>query len=314
MRYTKQPSPPRPPDDHAAVVVEDLHVRYGHTLALAGVSFTVPRGTVLALLGPNGAGKTTTVSVLATLRRPTSGRARVAGHDVAADPAAVRAAISVTGQETSVDDRLTGRENLRLLARLFGLTRPEARNRADDALELFGLTDAADRAVRTYSGGMRRRLDLAGGLLRPPQVLFLDEPTTGLDPRSRADVWSHVRDAVGQGTTVLLTTQYLDEADQLADHIAVVDHGRIVAHGSAGELKTRVGGAHLEFTAPDGAIWRTPTDGTVADARRILTTAPDDARWHLHTPTLDDVFLALTGHPAIEPEHRTGPEATEEAA
>ena len=314
MRYTSPP-PDRAAYRGTAVEVEDLRVAYGSHVALDGVSFDVPTGRVLALLGPNGAGKTTTVAVLATLRRPTAGTARVAGHDVVHDASAVRGAISVTGQETSVDDRLTGRENLRLMGRLLGLPRREARRAADDALERFDLVDAADRQVGAYSGGMRRRLDLAVSLLRPPRVLFLDEPTTGLDPRSRAQVWDVVRDVVTAGTTVLLTTQYLEEADRLADEIAVVDRGRIVARGPAAELKARVGRAFLEITDPDGRVRRLATDGTVADARRLLAGADDGARWHLHAPTLDDAFLALTGHasaaargPSTDREHRPHPE------
>ena len=297
MRYTL-PSLPRAGRLAHAVEVDGLRVAYGHHLAVDDVSFAVPAGRVLALLGPNGAGKTTIVRVLATLLRPAGGRALVAGHDVVREAARVRAAISVTGQGTSVDQRLTGRENLVLMARLLGLSRRDARAAADDSLERFGLADAASRRVTTYSGGMRRRLDLAVSLLRPPQVLFLDEPTTGLDPRSRAAVWQVVRQVADSGTAVLLTTQYLEEADRLADEVAVVDHGRVVARGPATELKRRVGQAHLEVTGASGVTRRHPTDGTVADARRLLADAPDDARWRLHEPTLDDAFLALTGRPA----------------
>jgi ABC-2 type transport system ATP-binding protein len=289
--------------DHSAapaVVIEDLTVILGTVTAVNRLSLEVPRGRVMALLGPNGAGKTTTVSVLATLRRPSAGRVLVAGHDVAADPAAVRRVIGVTGQETSVDDRLTGRENLRLMARLAHVPRRRVRQVADEALERFSLTEAADRWVGTWSGGMRRRLDLAISLLGDPELLLLDEPTTGLDPRSRQEVWDRVRQVTARGTTVLLTTQYLEEADQLAQTVALIDHGRLVALGSAAELKQRVGRAHVEARGADGAPRSLPTTGTVGDLRRLLTSPElaDDSPVTLRQPTLDDVFLTLTGQAA----------------
>ncbi len=284
----------------AAIEVRGLRKAYGDLTVLDGVDLTVERGQVLALLGPNGAGKTTTVRILSTLLRPDEGTALVAGHDVVRDPRAVRAAIGLTGQDTAVDELLTGQENLRLMARLAHLGRREGRQRSSDLLELFDLTDAARRPVKTYSGGMRRRLDLAASLLARPQVLFLDEPTTGLDPRSRGHLWDVVRAVVSAGATVLLTTQYLDEADQLADRIAVVDHGRVIAQGAPAALKARIGAAHVELRGPAGDE-RIPTDGSVSDVRRIL--AEVEARgslvesWQVRTPTLDDVFLTLTGHP-----------------
>ena len=258
-----------------AIVVEDLRVRFGDTRALDGVSFTVARGTVLGLLGPNGAGKTTAVRVLTTLLRPDSGRASVSGIDVVARPAAVRHRIGLAGQYAAVDENLTGRENLQLFGTLYRLGRG-ADARAAELLERFDLVDAADRVARTYSGGMRRRLDLAASLVNRPEVLFLDEPTTGLDPRSRLALWDVIADLVDGGTTLLLTTQYLEEADRLADRIAVIDGGRVIAEGTADELKAGAGGQLV--------------------ALRVA--ADDVADVTLRRATLDDVFLSLTGRAA----------------
>ncbi len=283
----------------AMIETRGVTMSFGSTRVLDGVDLAAPEGSVLALLGPNGAGKTTLVSILATLLRPDAGTALVGGVDVVRRPGEARELFSLTGQYAAVDELLTGRENLVLMARLAHLPHAAGRPRADELLEAFDLADAADRLVRTYSGGMRRRLDLAVSLLTRPRVIFLDEPTTGLDPRSRADLWEVIRDVVGQGTTVLLTTQYLDEADALADRVAVLDRGTVVAEGTAAELKRRVGSAHLELELADGRVERIPTDGSVPDARRILASVEADglavAHWRLATPTLDDVFLTLTG-------------------
>jgi ABC-2 type transport system ATP-binding protein len=278
----------------------------------------VPAGTVFGLLGPNGAGKTTLVRILATLLAPDGGEIRVAGHDVGREPDAVRDAIGVTGQFSAVDELLTGRENLALMADLHHLGRDDARRRIGGLLERFELVDAADRMAVTYSGGMRRRLDLAMTLIGGPQIIFLDEPTTGLDPRSRRTVWDIVRSLVNDGTTVFLTTQYLEEADELADRVAILDRGSIVAEGTARELKQRVPGGRIELNFADAATQlaaagamqlpvrdddavtlQIPTDGNVATLRRVLRDL-DDAGVDvvdlaIHTPDLDDVFLALTG-------------------
>jgi daunorubicin resistance ABC transporter ATP-binding subunit len=308
------------------IEVEDLvKVFKGEVRALDGLSLVVASGSVHGLLGPNGAGKTTLIRVLTTLLKPDAGSARVAGIDVRTDPAAVRARIGLAGQSAAVDEVLTGRENVEMVGRLYGLPRREARRRAQEVLERIGLAEVADRQVRTYSGGMRRRLDLAASLVGRPLVLFLDEPTAGLDPASRRDLWELIGDLVGTGTTVLLTTQYLEEADQLADRVAVIDHGRLVGEGTGEQLKDRVGGSVLEVTVPEVDRTRTlralrgvggqdPTDdryhGMIVlpapDGARTLTEAlrrldaegidPDDAT--LRKPTLDDVFLALTGHRA----------------
>ncbi|MCX5197646.1 ATP-binding cassette domain-containing protein [Streptomyces sp. NBC_00249] len=305
-----------------AVLSEGLEKNYGAVRALSGLDLAVPEGRVCGLLGPNGAGKTTAVRILATLTAPTAGRALVAGHDVAREPAAVRRAIGVTGQYASVDGDLTGRENLRLFARLAGLRGRAGRDRADGLLERFGLTGAADRVASTWSGGMRRRLDLAAGLVTQPRVLFLDEPTTGLDPAAREHIWTAVRALADEGTTVLLTTQYLEEADRLADEVVVVDQGRAVASGTPAALKSRIG-AHAEVTVPEAsalaaaaAVLDQLTGGrpvldeerlgvgvSVLDAAvtlpriiRALDTAGipvTDAS--LRPPTLDEVFLRLTG-------------------
>ncbi|GAB3448448.1 daunorubicin resistance protein DrrA family ABC transporter ATP-binding protein [Streptomonospora sediminis] len=309
-----------------AVTAEGLHKRYGATRALDGFDLAVPRATVCALLGPNGAGKTTAVEILATLRRSDSGRAEVAGFDVARSPDRVRERIGLTGQYAAVDELLSGRANLAMFGRLSGLGAAGARRRADELLERFALTGAARRLARDYSGGMRRRLDLAASLVRDPEVLFLDEPTTGLDPRSRTAVWDSVRALVAAGTTVLLTTQYLEEADRLADRICVVDTGAVVADGSARELKSRIGADRIDIVAAETADLAAVAEiaarvsGAVpqvrAEKRRVSTSvaargridaltaivrALDEAGLAaedigLRRPTLEDVFLGLTGH------------------
>ena len=245
-----------------AVRVEGVVKRFGATVALDGAGLEVPAGMVFGLLGPNGAGKTTLVRILATLLAPDAGRAEVLGHDVAGEPAAVRELIGLTGQFAAVDELLTGRENLEMFGRLFNLSREDARRRAGDLLERFGLAQAADRPARSYSGGMRRRLDIASSLVTRPEVLFLDEPTTGLDPRSRNEIWAIVRELRREGTTILLTTQYLEEADQLADRIAVIDRGKMIAEGTGNELKDRVGGQILEVELSSA--------GSVTRRRRCL--------------------------------------------
>ncbi|MGS2589374.1 ATP-binding cassette domain-containing protein [Streptomyces hebeiensis] len=286
------------------------------TTVLCGIDLRVSRGTVFALLGPNGAGKTTAVRILATLTTADRGTARVAGHDVVTERRRVRRAISLTGQFAAVDEKQTGEENLRMMARLSGLSRADAKRRAAELLDTFQLTAASRRLAGTYSGGMRRRLDLAAGLVGEPEVVFLDEPTTGLDPRSRQELWQVVRGLSARGVTVFLTTQYLEEADQLADRIAVLDRGRLVAEGTADELKTRVAGHRLDLVLADEAAYRRlapravhhsaetltvglPTDGTAAEVRALLDEVDphrtDVTRFTLHSATLDDVFLALTG-------------------
>ncbi|GIE98733.1 ATP-binding cassette domain-containing protein [Paractinoplanes rishiriensis] len=300
-----------------AVAVTGLRRSYGKHVVLDGIDLRVPEGTVLALLGPNGAGKTTMVQILSTLLRPGSGTASVCGHDVLENPEAVRAAIGVTGQFSALDYLLTGQENLRLMADLHRLPRPEKRRRVTDLIERFGLAEAAGKPVLTYSGGMARRLDLAMGLIGNPRVIFLDEPTTGLDPRSRRDMWEIVGDLVSRGVTVFLTTQYLAEADRLADRIALLDHGRLVAEGTPDELKRRIPGGHVELrfadesalaaaatvldVAPDRAALtlRVPGDGGVRSLKALLDRLDDAAvevdALAVRTADLDDVFLALTG-------------------
>ncbi len=304
------------PPSPAAISAVGVRKSFGDTVVLDGVDLTVERGTVFALLGPNGAGKTTLVRILATLLPADAGEIRVAGHDLRREADAVRDAIGVTGQFSAVDDLLTGRENLALMADLHHLDRGE-RRRIDDLLGRFELVDAADRLAMTYSGGMRRRLDLAMTLIGAPEIIFLDEPTTGLDPRSRRTVWEIVRGLVRVGTTVFLTTQYLDEADHLAEQVAILDGGRLVAQGRVDELKARVPGGRIELRFADGATLaaaadtlrrpvpdgddlalQIPTDGNVATLRGVLR-ALDDAELDVvdlavHTPDLDDVFLELT--------------------
>jgi ABC-2 type transport system ATP-binding protein len=305
------------------IAVAGLRKSYGETTVLDGVDLSVAEGTVFALLGPNGAGKTTIVRILSTLIRADGGEARVSGNDVQGDAEAVRAVIGVTGQFSAVDEMLTGQENMMLMARLRHLGRADGEARVRELLERFELTEAAGRPASTYSGGMRRRLDLAMTLVGSPSVIFLDEPTTGLDPRSRRTMWDSIRGLVAGGVTIFLTTQYLDEADELADQIAVLDHGRIVAQGSADELKQRIPGGHvqLEFADPEalelagafleGAtdeggklVLRVPNDGSVSSLRRLLAELEERQieveRLSMHTPDLDDVFFAVTGHQTTE--------------
>src|SRR5438132_2458771 len=312
-----------------AVRVERVVKRFGSTTALAGVDLELAEGMVFGLLGPNGAGKTTLIRILATLLEPDAGRAELLGHDVVAESSSVRELLALTGQFAAVDELLTGRENLEMFGRLFRLSRAEARRRASELLERFELVDAADRTAKTYSGGMRRRLDLASSLLTQPRVLFLDEPTTGLDPRSRNEIWEIVRDLRRDGTTVLLTTQYLEEADQLADEIAVIDHGRVIAEGTGSELKDRVGGQILEVELTDvrqrdqaeAALTQVGCGAPEEDERpnRLTLPAPRESLvlveeaaaelrragigvsdMGLRRPTLDDVFLQLTGQAPSE--------------
>jgi len=313
--------------DDPVITVDEVTKRFRDgTTALDGLSLDIPRGVVYGLLGPNGAGKTTLIRILATLLRPDSGTARVAGYDVTGHPAEVRDRIGLAGQFAAVDDHLTGRENIAMIGRLYGLTRRDANNRTTAIIERIHLADAADRQVKTYSGGMRRRIDLAASLIGRPRVLFLDEPTTGVDPASRQDLWRLVRDLASEGTTVLLTTQYLDEADQLTDRIAVIDHGRLLTEGTTRDLKDRTGGAVVELTVPAGeheaalAGLRSLGGRFAAGRGRIVLPAPDGpltlrhvlrlldqaditpSDVALHRPTLDDVFLALTRGTTTEPE------------
>jgi ABC-2 type transport system ATP-binding protein len=325
----RPPGPNRPP----AIEVTGLHKAFGDKTVLDGIDLTIPEGTVFALLGPNGAGKTTAVQILSTLIPASGGQVLVAGHDVRAEPDAVRAAIGVTGQFSAVDKLLTGRENMLLMADLCHLSRDEGRERATRLLEEFELTEAASKPAATYSGGMQRRLDIAMTLMITPRILFLDEPTTGLDPRGRRRMWQIVRDLVASGVTIFLTTQYLEEADELADRVAVLDHGHIVAEGTPQELKGLVPGSHirLEFSSaaeldaaaaalPDSTReaaeaaaagqqgagqegesfhLRIASDGSLASLRSVLdqldTHAIEVSALTVHTPDLDDAFLALTG-------------------
>ena len=313
---------------HSALAIEasGLVKSFGSVRAVDGVDLAVRSGSVYGVLGPNGAGKTTTIRMLATLLRPDAGSARVLGHDIVTESAAVRGLVSLTGQLASVDEDLTGRENLVLLGRLLGLKRPDAKARAGELLDAFGLADAAARLVKHYSGGMRRRLDIAASIVVTPELMFLDEPTTGLDPRSRNQVWDIIRTFAAGGTTILLCTQYLDEADQLADGIAVIDHGRVIAEGTPGQLKASVGSGalHVRLLDPEqrpeaerilarelGSVHLEPDPAALsascADADRAAEAVAELARssvgiadFSLGQPSLDEVFLALTGHPAEE--------------
>jgi len=314
-----------------AILVEGLTKSFGDVHALRGIDLSVPRGTVLGVLGPNGAGKTTAVRILTTLLQPDGGRALVEGRDVVREAAAVRRSIGLSGQSAAIQEELTGRENLELIGRLYHLSRPQTRSRATELLDQFDLMDAADRAAKTYSGGMQRRLDLAASLVGRPQVLFLDEPTTGLDPRARLGMWDIIRSLVADGTTLLLTTQYLDEADELADEIVVIDHGLVIAAGTSEELKGRVGGDVLEFTVPDrtrvadaaSAIGKVGegephvdeetgvisvgvggrgSEALIEGVRALDSAGVATQGLSLRRPSLDDVFLALTGHAAEEEE------------
>jgi ABC-2 type transport system ATP-binding protein len=302
-----------------AIQVTGLTKSFGDHLVLDGIDLSVADGSIFSLLGPNGAGKTTVVQILSTLIPADAGQMSVAGHDVAADPRGVRSAIGVTGQFSAVDNLLTGQENLQLIADLLHLGRSAGRRRVAELLDRFDLTDAAAKPVSTYSGGMRRRLDLAMTLVGTPRLIFLDEPTTGLDPRSRRTMWDSIRDLVRDGVTIFLTTQYLDEADELADRIAVLDHGSIVAEGTPTELKSRIPGGHIELQFgtssaleaaarllqptsrdEDGLTLQVPGDGGVPTLRQLLGRLDDAAidvqNLTIHTPDLDDVFFAVTGH------------------
>jgi ABC-2 type transport system ATP-binding protein len=283
----------------AAIEVAGLRKSFGSQTVLDGVDLRVERGSVFALLGPNGAGKTTFINILSTLVAPDAGAATVCGHDVVADPEGVKESISLTGQSAAVDEVLTAEENLRMMARLSGFGRAEAAQRATELIEGFGLRDAARKRVKTFSGGMRRRLDLALSLVATPPVIFLDEPTTGLDTRSRQALWTIIRDLAAGGVTILLTTQYLEEADQLADRIAVLDHGTIVAEGTPVELKSRVGGDVVELRdAADELVRELPTDGTVDGLRAAIDVLDalgvPGASIAIRKPSLDEAFLALT--------------------
>ena len=308
-------------DRPTAIAATGLRKSYGEQTVLDGIDITVPEGTVFSLLGPNGAGKTTTVQILSTLIEADGGSVRVAGHDLTTDADGVRGAIGVTGQFSAVDNLLTGEENLLLMADLNHLDKQEGRRRAAELLERFDLVDAAKKNPMTYSGGMRRKLDLAMTLVGDPKVIFLDEPTTGLDPRTRRTMWEAIRNLVAGGVTIFLTTQYLDEADELADRIALLDHGKIVAEGTSDELKRLIPGGHIRLQFADAAeldqaartfagstrddaamVLQVPSDGDVHSLRAVLdhldVASIEVASLTVHTPDLDDVFLALTGRPA----------------
>jgi ABC-2 type transport system ATP-binding protein len=307
----------------SAIAVSGLRKTFGDKTVLDGIDFDVPAGTVFSLLGPNGAGKTTTVNVLTTLIKADSGTVRVAGHDVAAEAKAVRSAIGVTGQFAAVDELLTGRENLQLMVDLSPVAAKDGKRIVTDLLERFDLVESADKSAATYSGGMRRKLDLAMTLVGNPRIIFLDEPTTGLDPRSRRTMWTIIRELLADGVTIFLTTQYLDEADQLADRIAVLNKGKLVAEGTPEELKRQIPGTHVRFrfasfddleaaagilpesTRDDDALTlRVPSDGGTKSVRALLDRLDehslDAEEFSVHTPDLDDVFLALTGHDTAE--------------
>jgi ABC-2 type transport system ATP-binding protein len=310
-----------------AIAATGLRKSFGDKVVLDGLDLAVPEATVFALLGPNGAGKTTAVHILATLLPADGGHALIAGHDVATDPGAVRAVIGLTGQFAAVDGLLTGRENLTLMADLCHLGRSEGRRRVDELLERFDLADAAGKTLATFSGGMRRRLDLAMTLVGRPRVIFLDEPTTGLDPRSRRTMWQIIGELVADGVTIFLTTQYLDEADHLADRIAILDRGRLIAEGSSAELKRLVPGGHIRLTFTsevgldrateafrgsqrddDGLSLQIPSDGGISSLRSVLDrldeVAIDVGELSIHTPDLDDVFFALTSQPTPQESNR----------
>jgi len=321
----------------AIIETTNLTKRFGEVDALNGVDLAVEPGTVYGMLGPNGAGKTTTVRILTTLITPTTGSAHVAGFDVVRDAERLRSAIGLAGQYAAVDEILTGYENLEMVGRLYGLSAAVANQRASDVLELFDLTHAANRQVRTYSGGMRRRLDLGASLVGRPTVLFLDEPTTGLDPRSRRDLWEFIERLVGEGTTLLLTTQYLEEADRLADQIGVIDHGRVIAEGTSDELKSRVGGDVVEFQVADPAQLdnavaavssigsqapavdvaeaqvQVPVESTVGAITQVVRRLDEQGilmrDLHIRRPTLDDVFLTLTGETIAADDEAAAPKA-----